>query len=81
MSTNKNPFEIRLELLQMAKDHLDKAYAANLEFARKAFDAALEANKVTLEQWQTFVPKQYTLDEITAKATELANFINSNGKK
>jgi hypothetical protein len=76
MSASKNPFEIRLELLQMAQKHLDDTYAANLEFARKAFDAALAANKVTFEQWQTYAPKPYSMAEIMEKATELYGFVS-----
>ena len=45
---NKNPFEIRSEMLQLAKDYMDQQYHMNREFAEKMF----EAGKVTMEQWQ-----------------------------
>jgi hypothetical protein len=75
-TVNKSPYEIRLELLQMAKDQLDAQFQLQLEFAKKVFDAALAANQVTLDTWKTFVPAGYTIDDITKKATELYGFVS-----
>lgn len=62
-----NGYEIRLELLQMAKDVLDKEYESRCIAAKSLADINKEA----------YVhPAIYTSDEITAKATELNNFIN-----
>ena len=38
---NKNPFEIRLETLKMAKEMLDKQ-----------FDIAIETSKSSMEMWK-----------------------------
>lgn len=75
--TQKNPFEIRTELLGMAKDYLDQQYHLNMEFYRKAFDYALESNKVTMENWNTFIPAAYTMEELTKKAQELYKFVET----
>ena len=36
MSTNKNPFEIRLETLKMAKEMMDQAYATQMDMTHQA---------------------------------------------
>lgn len=73
--TTKNPFEIRTELLGMAKEYLDQQYHLNMEFYRNAFDKALAANQVTMENWKTYVPQVYTIEELTKKAQEMYNFV------
>lgn len=73
--SNKTPFEIRLEILQMAKDYMDKAQAIQMDFARTAFEKSVEANKATLEEWSKFVPQSYSLEEVTKKAAELYSFV------
>lgn len=76
--SNKTPFEIRLEILQMAKDYLDQAQAIQMDFAKTAFEKSVEANKATLEEWSKFVPQTYSLEEVTKKAAELYTFIIKN---
>lgn len=65
MST-KNPFEIRTEVLAMAKDYMDKQYALNLEMAQKANEA--------LGSYQ--VPVMYTTEELMEKAKEFYSFVS-----
>lgn len=48
MSQNKNPFEIRTDMLAMAKDYMDQQYHMNISFAEKA----LELNKKSIEEVQ-----------------------------
>lgn len=68
--SNKNPFEIRSEVLGMAKDYLDKQYAMNVEFTKKLF----EQGKKTTEEMQTaYTP--YTMDDLMKKAGEMYAFI------
>lgn len=45
MST-KTPFEIRAELLEMARKHLEQQYYANLDLARKTWEKTLEVMAV-----------------------------------
>jgi len=35
---NKNPFEIRTEMLQMAKDYMDRTWEMNYMFTQQLFD-------------------------------------------
>jgi hypothetical protein len=76
MSTGKNPFEIRFDLLALAKDYLDQQTAINLEFARKVQDTVVTEKHVGWEKWEQYVPKMYTFDEVTKKAEELYKFVS-----
>lgn len=38
----KTPFEVRAEILEMARKHLEQQYHANLELARKTWEKTLE---------------------------------------
>jgi hypothetical protein len=71
----KTPYEIRLEVLQMAKDHLDAVFKAQCDFAAQIMGAAIQANHANIEQLQALTPKGYGIDEITKKAAELYTFI------
>ena len=76
-----NPYQIRTDLLAMAKEMLDKAYDSQMEVARKAMDIYKENTEQALEAWQRYVPKMYTPEEIKAKAEELYVFVNNSDKK
>jgi hypothetical protein len=73
--SNKSPFEIRLDVLEMAKDFLDKQAAINMEFATESFALLVESGKAVAEQWQDYAPVPYTIQDITDKANELYGFI------
>jgi len=62
MST-KNPFEIRSDMLKLAKDYLDQQYHMNMQFAEKAY----EAGQKTLEEMHE-ATKSYTTEELLTKA-------------
>lgn len=62
-----NGYEIRLELLQMAKDILDREYASRCKEAQSLAE---------LEKTSYKHPEIYSVDAITKKAVELNNFIN-----
>jgi hypothetical protein len=68
--SNKNPFEIRAEMLQLAKDYLDQQYHMNIQFAEKLMDQG----KKTAEELQEMY-KMYTLDELMEKAKEMYSFV------
>ena len=76
---SKTPYEIRLELLQMAKDHMDKAQAAQIEFVKDAFYKSVELGQLTVsqanEQIKALIPAPYAMDEMVKKAGEMYAFI------
>jgi len=72
--SNKNPFEIRSEMLQLAKDYMDQQYYMNKEFAEKMYDAG----KKSIEDLQE-ANKMYTIDDLMAKAKEMYTFVTDKG--
>lgn len=74
--SNKNPFEIRTEILGMAKEYMDRQQDINMQFAKQAYEVALDAGRVTAETWKEFCPAQYSIEELTKKAQELYGFVS-----
>ena len=73
--SNKNPFEIRLEVLKMAKDYLEQQYQTNLSFAQALYTKALESGQVMQDNLSSFIPKSYSVEDIMKKSQELYGFI------
>lgn len=73
---SKNPFEIRSEMLHLAKEYMDQQLAMNRDFAEKAF----EEGQKTFEDFQD-VCKMYTMDDLMAKAKEMYSFVSEKGDK
>jgi hypothetical protein len=69
--SNKNPFEIRAEMLQLAKDYMDQQYHMNIQFAEKMMDQG----KKTAEELQGMY-KMYSVEELMDKAKELYSFVS-----
>ena len=69
--SNKNPFEIRAEMLAMAKDYMDQQWHMNLDFIRQLF----EQNKKTVEEMEDAL-KPYSMEELMKKATEMYSFVS-----
>ena len=72
----KNPYEIRFDLLNMAKDMLDRQYEQASNMAWCAFEKAAEQNKDVYKEMEKYVPKMFTPEEIIAQAEKLQSFIN-----
>ena len=73
---NKTPYEVRLELLQMSKDYLDQMRNIQLEFARAGFEKSVELGKASADQWEKYIPNQFSIDDIMKHATSLYSFVN-----
>ena len=69
--SNKNPFEIRAEMLQLAKEYMDQQYHMNIQFAERL----MEQNKQTAYDFKD-VYKMYSMDELMEKAKELYGFVS-----
>jgi hypothetical protein len=69
--TNKNPFEIRAEMLQLAKDYMDQQYHMNVQFAEKL----MEQNKQTADEYKDMY-KMYSMEDLMEKAKEMYNFVS-----
>jgi hypothetical protein len=69
--SNKNPFEIRAEMLQLAKDYMDQQYHMNIQFAEKM----MEQGQKTAEELKEMY-KMYSVEELMEKAKELYGFVS-----
>ena len=72
----KNPYEIRFDLLNMAKDMLDRQYEQSSTMAWEAMNKAMETNRDLYKDVEKYVPKMFTPEEIIAQAEKLQSFIN-----
>ena len=67
----KNPFEIRADIMAMAKDYLDKQTALNVQYWEKMYSIS----SLSLEEMKTaYTP--YTMEELVAKAQEMYSFVS-----
>lgn len=69
--THKNPFEIRAEMLQLAKDYMDQQQSINIQFANDMF----EQGKMQWEQVQEAY-KMYSMEDLMEKAKEMYSFVS-----
>ena len=73
--SNKNPYELRFDVLKMAKEMMDQQHEiANNQFYQMV-DQAREQNKNIQEVFEKYTPKMYQPKEIMDKADELYKFI------
>ena len=69
--SNKNPFEIRSEMLGMAKDYMDRQWEMNYMFSQQLYDQG----KKTVEEMQEAL-KPYSTEELMKKAAEMYAFVS-----
>ena len=72
---NKNPFEIRLETLKMAKEMLDKQYDMAVETTQKSMEMWKNAGKSKEQFLAEYVPKMDKPQEVVKTANEFYSFI------
>lgn len=73
--TNKNPFQIRSEVLELAKDYMDKQVQMNIEFAEKM----KTIGKFQAEEYaKAYQP--YTFEQLMEKAREMYIFVSTKDK-
>ena len=69
--SNKNPFEIRSEMLQLAKEYLDQQNQMNIKFAEEM----VKAGKKSMEEMQSEY-KMYSMEDLMEKAKEMYSFVS-----
>lgn len=69
--TTKNPFQIRAEVLELAKEYMDKQRDMNIAYAQKM----IELNKIAIDE-AIEMTKPYTFDQLMEKAKEMYNFVS-----
>tara|TARA_B100000768_G_scaffold35962_1_gene34614 strand:+ start:5927 stop:6148 length:222 start_codon:yes stop_codon:yes gene_type:complete len=69
--TQKNPFEIRAEMLQMAKDYMDQQYKMNIQLTTGMYD---QGQKTMIELQDAY--KMYSVEDMMEKAKEMYSFVS-----
>ena len=69
--TSKNPFEIRADMLQLAKEYMDQQQQINVQFA----EAMMEKGKKSLEDIQESY-QMYSMEDLMEKAKEMYSFVS-----
>lgn len=76
-----NPYQIRTDILSMAKEMMDKSYDTQMQLAYSVMKQYKDNAEQALEAWQRYVPKMYTPDEVKAQAEKLYEFVTEKGEK
>ena len=75
--SNKNPFEIRLDILKMAQEMMDKEmHVKELKFNQQV-EALRTTNIGSVNAYvESNAPQMYSPDEVIAKASSLYGFVS-----
>ena len=72
----KTPYEIRFDLLKMAKDLLDRQYDQACSMAQSSLEKGMETNETLYKDVEKYVPKMFTPEEIIEQAERLQGFVS-----
>ncbi len=72
----KTPYEIRFDLLAMAKAMLDRQYEQACSMAWCSLEKGMETNKTLYKDVEKYVPKMFTPEEIIEQAERLQGFVS-----
>ena len=83
--TNKNPFEVRLDVMKMAQEMLDKEhYAKEQKYLQKLDEMKRLIGDSHGQEITDFIeknaPAAYTPEEVITRASTLYNFVSSSTK-
>lgn len=70
-----NPYQIRYDVLNMAKDMLDKQYDIQMELAYKAMEMYKDNAEQAIDAYKNYIPKAITPEEIKEQADKLYEFV------
>jgi hypothetical protein len=70
--SNKNPFEIRAEMLQLAKEYMDTQHNLNIQLANRIY---FEQGKKSMQEVQETY-QMYTMEDLMEKAKEMYSFVS-----
>lgn len=73
---SKNPYEIRLETLRMAKEMADTQFCLQQDFMYRMMDQAMEKREDIKQAYDNYVPDMYKPEEIINRANELYQYVS-----
>jgi hypothetical protein len=76
---SKSAYELRMDMLSMSKEILERQFEINKEFAIRSWELAVEAAREAQKAVPPMpeIPKYPSLDEIMAMATKMNGFVSS----
>lgn len=74
--SNKNPFEIRAEMLNLAKEYMDQQYHMNIQFLENMIAEGQKAREDIEEQLKDAY-KMYSMEDLMEKAKEMYSFVST----
>ena len=69
--TNKNPFEIRAEMLGLAKDYMDQQYQMNIQLMNDLFEQGKKNMDYVEKAYE-----MYSMSDLMEKAKEMYSFVS-----
>ena len=73
---SKNPYEIRLETLKMAKEMADQQFQLQMDFMHRMMDENQETGKDLKDANDNYVHDKYKPEEIVKRANELYAYVS-----
>ena len=73
---SKNPYEVRLETLKMAKEMVDQQFNLQMDMMHRMIDQANDAGKDIQDAYEKYVPNMYKPEHVIEKAQELYKYVS-----
>jgi hypothetical protein len=73
--TSKNPFEIRAEMIKLAKDYMGEQYHMNIQYYENMVAEGEKARKDIEDQLKDAY-EMYSMEDLIAKAQEMYSFVS-----
>lgn len=75
---SKTPYELRFDILQMAREIVERSYDEKYNMAWSYINDCMEKGKeLTKQKFDELAPNPISADEIKAKARELYEFVET----
>ena len=76
MLMSKNPYEVRLETLKMAKEMVDQQFNLQMDLMFNMIDQAKESGENVKDAYDKYVPDMYKPEHVIDKAQELYKYVS-----
>jgi len=73
---SKNPYEVRLETLKMAKEMVDQEFFLKENLMNRMIDQAVETGEDIKKVYLMNAPEMYSTQDIINKADELNSYVS-----
>ena len=76
MLMSKNPYEVRLETLKMAKEMVDQQFNLQMDLMFNMIDQAKESGENVKDAYDKYVPDMYKPEHVIDKAQKLYKYVS-----